>query len=278
MPWVLRQRKSPRRKFYRRGYHLTGENYRDTSLTNRRGDASGDEMLGQARAALESAANAAKAAVFRGFFMDTAGDVFLGVPTPTVRKIAKEFEDLPLRNLRTLMHSGVHEERALAHAILRRRFSQGSAKEQEFIYKFYLKNRTAIRAWDGVDDSAPYIVGAYLLNREKRMLSTLARSKRLWDRRIAIVSTGWFIRHGQTAVTFRIARMLLRDPEDLIHKATGWMLREAGKRDLAALKQFLKTYHQTMPRTMLRYAIERFPEKERRTYLVAKNSRPQVKS
>ncbi|HUZ46494.1 MAG TPA: DNA alkylation repair protein [Terriglobia bacterium] len=238
----------------------------------------GSEVLGQARAALKREAHAAKAAVFRGFFKDTAGDVFLGVSAPVIRKIAKEFEALPLGSLQTLMHSGVHEERSLAHAILRKRFSQGSAREQEIIYKFYLKNRTAIRAWDGVDDSAPYIVGAYLLHREKSLLSTLARSERLWDRRIAIVSTAWFIRNGQTAVTFRIARMLLHDPEDLIHKATGWMLREAGKRDLPALKQFLKTHQRTMPRTVLRYAIERFPEKERRTYLVGKNSRPQLNS
>ncbi len=238
----------------------------------------GSEVLGQARAALEKRANAAKAAVFRGFFKETSSDVFLGVPAPAIQKIAKEFEALPLGQIQALMHSGVHEERSLAHAILRRRFSQGSAKDQEIVYKFYLKNRTAIRSWDGVDDSAPYIVGAYLLGREKTILSTLACSERLWDRRIAIVSTAWFIRNGQTDVTFRIARMLLHDPEDLIHKATGWMLREVGKRDLPALKRFLKAHHRTMPRTMLRYAIERFPEKERRTYLMVNKPRPQVKS
>ncbi len=233
----------------------------------------GSEVLGRARAALQQQANAAKATVFRGFFKDTAGDVFLGVPMPTVRQIAKEFEPLPLQQIQTLMHSGVHEERSLAHAILRRRFTQGSAAEQEVIYNFYLKNRNAIRAWDGVDDSAPYLVGAYLLNREKSILSTLARSERLWDRRIAIVATAWFIRNGRTADTFRIARMLLSDPEDLIHKATGWMLREAGKRDLPALQRFLNAHHRTMPRTMLRYAIERFPGTERQAYLAGKNSR-----
>ena len=227
----------------------------------------GSEVLGQARAALEQQTNAAKAAVFRRFFKDTAGDVFLGVAAPVIQKIAKEFGALPLRQIQTLMHSGIHEERSLAHAILRKRFSQGSAREQEIIYKFYLKNRTAIRAWDGVDDSAPYIVGAYLLGREKTILRTLARSERLWDRRIAIVSTVWFIRNGKTAVTFRIARMLLHDPEDLIHKATGWMLREAGKRNLAALKRFLKARHRMMPRTMLRYAIERLPKETRNYYL-----------
>ena len=226
----------------------------------------------QARTALERQADAAKAAVFRGFFKNTDDDVFLSVPAPTVRKIAEEFEKMPLSQLRTLMKSGVHEERSLAHAILRKRFAKGSEREQETIFRFYLKNRSAIRTWDGVDDSAPYIVGAYLLRREKSLLSELARSRQLWDRRISIVATGWFIRHGQTAITFRIARMLLHDPEDLIHKATGWMLREAGKRDLAALKRFLKAHHASMPRTTLRYAIERFPEKERRAYLAGKNS------
>jgi 3-methyladenine DNA glycosylase AlkD len=222
------------------------------------------------RVALERQGNAAKAAVFRGFFKDAADDIFLGVPAPSIRKSAGEFENMPLGQLRVLMHSCVHEERSLAHAILRRRFALGSEREQETIFRFYLKNRSAIRQWDGVDDSAPYIVGAYLLDREKSLLDELAGSPRLWDRRIAIVATWWFIRNGRTAHTFRIARKLLRDPEDLIHKATGWMLREAGKRDLAALKKFLDMHHQTMPRTMLRYAIERFPEKERRAYLKGK--------
>ncbi len=224
------------------------------------------------RAALARQADAAKATVFRGFFKDAEEDIFLGVPAPNIRVIAKEFGALPLRGVQSLMKSGVHEERSLAHAILRRRFAQGNEREQEIIFKFYLKNRSAIRQWDGVDDSAPYIVGAYLLRREKSLLSELARSHRLWDRRISIVATWWFIRHGRTAPTFRIARMLLGDSEDLIHKATGWMLREAGKRDLPALKRFLNQHHRTMPRTMLRYAIERFPEKERRKYLPGKNT------
>lgn len=229
-------------------------------------------MLIQARAALRRQGKPAKATVFRSFFKDAGHDIFLGVPVPNIRKLAIEFEEMPFGPLRTLMHSNVHEERSLAHAILRRQFAAGDERKQEAIFKFYLKNRSAIRSWDGVDDSAPYILGAYLLRREKSLLVELARSKRMWDRRIAIVATWWFIRQGRSAPTFRIARMLLGDSEDLIHKATGWMLREAGKRDLAALQKFLDTHHQTMPRTALRYAIERFPEKERRAYLAGKKA------
>lgn len=234
------------------------------------------KMLARARAVLRGKADTNKAAVFRGFFKDRTGDIFLGVPAPTVRKIAQQFESLPLSSLVALMKSPVHEERSLAHAVLRRRFHRGDAREQGGIFKFYLKNRTGIRSWDGVDDSAPYLVGAYLLDRDKSLLVELTRSGRVWDRRIAIVATWWFIRHGHTATTFRIARLLLRDSEDLIHKATGWMLREAGKRDRPALKRFLAAHCSSMPRTMLRYAIERFSEKERRRYLMGKSSRTQA--
>lgn len=224
-------------------------------------------MLARARAALSGEANPAKAAALRWFFKNSYDDVFLGVQVPVIRRIAKGFVALPLPDLDVLMNSHVHEERTLAHAILRSQFARGNEREQGIIFRLYLKNRSAIRDWDGVDDSAPYILGAWLLHRDKGILDQLARSKRIWDRRIAIVATLWFIRNGRTAPTFRIARMLLRDPEDLIHKATGWMLREAGKRNLLALKRFLKTHAGSMPRTALRYAIERFPKKERRTYL-----------
>lgn len=237
-------------------------------------DADGKEMLAQARAALKREANAGKAAVLRSFFKHVGNDVFLGVPVPVIRKISKRYDALPLRELKVLMTSRTHEERTLAHAMLRRKFAAGGERQQETIFKYYLRNRSAIRNWDGVDDSAPYIVGAWLLHRDKSLLDRLACSRRVWDRRIAIVATLWFIRNGQTAHTFRIGRMLLGDSEDLIHKATGWMLREAGKRDLPALKRFLNTHHKSMPRTMLRYAIERFPEEERNFYLSRKRSRP----
>lgn len=236
--------------------------------------AKGKEMLAQARIALDREANADKARGFRWFFKNLGDDVFLGVPVPVIRKIAKGYDALPLRELKLLMRSRVHEERTLAHAILRRKFAAGGEREKEILFKYYLRNRFAIRNWDGVDDSAPYIVGAWLLERDKSVLDQLACSRRIWDRRIAIVATLWFIRHGQTARTFHIAQMLFGDPEDLIHKATGWMLREAGKRDLPALRRFLKAHHQAMPRTMFRYAIERFPEEERNAYLLRESPRP----
>jgi len=217
--------------------------------------------------ALRAHANPRKAQVSRGYFKDAGEDVFLGVSTPVIRKLAQQFYLLPLTAVSKLMHSGVHEERSLAHAILRLKFEKGPDAGRKKIFDFYIRNRRAIRAWDGVDDSAPYIVGPYLLDRDKKLLYQLARSARLWDRRIAMVSTWWFIRQGHTEDTLKLAAILLKDKEDLIHKATGWMLREVGKRDLAALQRFLQAHCRTMPRTMLRYAIERFPETERNKYL-----------
>lgn len=208
-----------------------------------------------------------KAATYRSYFKDTTGEVFLGVSTPILRRMAREFISLPTPDLRLLMQSKVHEERSLANEILRLKFGKGDARQQEEIFRFYLRNRRFISSWDCVDGSAPYIVGAYLLDREKKLLYQLASASRLWDRRIAIVSTLWFIRRGKIHDTLKLAKILLRDKEDLIHKATGWMLREVGKQNITALKSFLDAHSSAMPRTMLRYAIERFPEAERKKYL-----------
>lgn len=221
----------------------------------------------KAARALRVHADPGKAAVIRGYFKDPGEEVFLGVTTPILRRLAREFCLLPFGDVRKLMQSRVHEEQSLAYAILRRRFEKGSEAEREKIFHFYVRHRRLVCSWDAVDDSAPNIVGPYLLKRDKRMLYQLARSSRLWDRRIAIVSTLYFIRQGHIADTLRLAEMLLDDDQDLIHKATGWMLREAGKKDLTALKKFLKAHCKAMPRTMLRYAIERFPEQERQRYL-----------
>lgn len=224
----------------------------------------------EVKRSLRRLANARKARVQRRFFKQT-DDVFLGVTTPQIRQLACQSQSLPLAALRELMKSRVHEERSLAHAILVRKFQRGDARAQERIFSFYIRNRKHIRSWDGVDDSAPYIAGRYLLNRQKSILYELARSKSLWDRRIAIVSTWWLIRNGQTADTLKIARMLLEDKEDLIHKATGWMLRELGKREPSALNRFLRKHAHEMPRTALRYAIERFPLKERAVWMQTKS-------
>ncbi len=228
--------------------------------------------LANARKSLRSLANPRKALVYRGFFKETT-DVFLGVATPQIRNLSREYHNLPLSALRQLMNSRVHDERSLAHAILVRKFRVGDDHAQKLIFDFYMHNRKYIRNWDGVDDSAPYIVGPYLLNRDKKILHELACSQNLWDRRIAIVATWWFIRQGQPATTLKIARTLLADDEDLIHKATGWMLREVGKRDLSALKSFLRVHAHKMPRTALRYAIERFSPEERAFWLGGKAKR-----
>jgi 3-methyladenine DNA glycosylase AlkD len=221
----------------------------------------------KAACALRKHADSRKAKVFRGYFKDPGDQVFLGVTTPILRKLAREFMLLPLADVRRLMQSRVHDEQSLAFAILRRRFEQGSEAEQEKIFAFYIRNRRWVRSWDAVDDTAPNIVGPYLLKRDKTLLYQLVRSSRLWDRRIAVVATLHFIRRGYLDDALRLAAMLLNDKEDLIHKATGWILREVGKQDFPALRKFLKAHCAIMPRTMLRYAIERFPEPERVKWL-----------
>jgi 3-methyladenine DNA glycosylase AlkD len=217
--------------------------------------------------ALQTLADSGRARTARAYFKNCTQDVFLGITTPQLRRLAGEYWEMKLSEIRKLMQSQVHEERSLANEILRIQFRKSGPRQQKQIFDFYVKNRKFIREWDGVDGSAPYIVGPYLLGRSKKLLYEWARSPRLWDRRIAIVSTLWFIRQGEIADTLKLAQMLLEDDEDLIHKATGWMLREVGKQDSAALKKFLNTHCAVMPRTMLRYAIERFPEPERKMYM-----------
>ena len=222
--------------------------------------------LERARKNLRALANPPKARVHRRFFKET-DDVFLGVTTPQIRTLARHCEALSLTDVSKLVKSGVHDEHSLAHAILVRKFRAGDERTQTRIFRFYMSHRKHIRSWDGVDDTAPYIVGPYLLRRNKQALYELARAPRIWDRRIAVVATWWFIRQGEIKPTLKIVKMLLGDREDLIHKACGWMLREAGKRNLAALREFLRTHSARMPRTTLRYAIERMSPKERAFWL-----------
>ena len=223
--------------------------------------------LEQIRQALRQAADPVRAEGSRRYFKDPAGDTFLGVNTVQCRRIAKTFRDLPLAELEQLMRSGIHEERSVAHVILVERHRKGDERQKKQVYDLLMKNRRTLRTWDAVDGTAPYIVGPQLLNRDKSVLYKLARSRILWDRRIAMVATLYFIRNNRTEDTFRIAKMLLDDEEDLIHKAMGWMLREAGKKDLPALETFLRKHYARLPRTALRYAIERFPERKRKAYL-----------
>ena len=202
-----------------------------------------------------------------------AGDVFLGVSVPSVRLVATRFRALPLAQVVALLGSKFHEERLLALVILVARFQRGGVIERRAIFELYRRNLRAVNNWDLVDTSAPGIVGAYLEQRDRGWLDRLARSPRVWDRRIAIVSTQHLIRQGDFAATLRLARTLLRDRDDLIHKAAGWMLREVGNRDEATLVAFLARYADAMPRTMLRYAIERLPPSRRRAYLSERRAR-----
>jgi len=198
------------------------------------------------------------------------GDVFLGVRVPDLRKLAREFQDLDFKGIRSLLRSRTHEERAVALLILVRNYPRGGQRDQERIYTFYMSHLRFINNWDLVDVSAEHVVGAFLRDRSKKPLYLLARSKNLWERRVSILATFQYIKRNEFSETLKIARMLLSDEEDLIRKAVGWMLREVGKRDLAVEEEFLRAHYGKMPRTMLRYAIERFPEPKRQRYLKGK--------
>jgi 3-methyladenine DNA glycosylase AlkD len=195
------------------------------------------------------------------------GDIFMGVPVPALRKIAKVFKDLDTEYLQQLLASPINEERLLALIILTNQYAAGTTCQKEELYGFYIKNLDRVNNWNLVDASAHLIVGAHLHNKDREILLTLAQSPLMWYRRVAIVATWYFIRQNDLHWTFRISRILLGDTHDLIHKAVGWMLREAGKKDTPSLVAFLEQHHKTMPRTMLRYSIEKFDEKVRKKYL-----------
>ena len=195
------------------------------------------------------------------------GDHFLGLRVPTLRALARKYRELPYDDPLKLLKSDWHEERLLALIMLVNAYDAAGERDKERIYRAYLRNARYINNWDLVDSSAPPIVGAHLTASNVSVLVKLAKSKNLWERRIAIVSTLYFIAHNEFRPTLRISKMLLTDPHDLIHKAVGWMLREVGKRDRRVLDAFLTEHYQSMPRTALRYAIERHPEKIRKAYL-----------
>ncbi len=195
------------------------------------------------------------------------GDVFVGVKVPAVRKLARTFKAQPLADVAAWLGSAIHEVRLLALLVLVVRFPKANSAEKKAIVDLYLENTERINNWDLVDVSAGHILGAWLWDRERRLLDQLVVSELLWERRMAIIATGWFIRKGEVHDTLRLAEILLPDDEPLMHKATGWMLREVGKRDLASLIGFLDQHARAMPRTMLRYAIERMPELQRQAYL-----------
>jgi 3-methyladenine DNA glycosylase AlkD len=198
------------------------------------------------------------------------GDRFLGIRVPAIRRLARDFRGMPLDQIEPLLKDQWHEARLLALVILVDKYTQASPDDQESIADFYLKNSRWVNNWDLVDASAPDILGAHLLTRPRRMLDRLTRSSNLWERRIAIIATLHLIRAGQFDDTLRIAERLIGDPHDLIHKAVGWMLREVGERDRTRLAGFLGEHAHEMPRTMLRYAIEKLPADDRRRYMSAK--------
>ncbi|BBO67574.1 hypothetical protein DSCA_15040 [Desulfosarcina alkanivorans] len=195
------------------------------------------------------------------------GDVFIGIKVPELRKLARTYRNEDMAVVLDLLRSPVHEHRQLALFLLIRHFRKAGSEEQAGIVDLYLSHTRYVNNWDLVDCSAHTIVGAFLLDRDRGILYRLVRSPHLWERRIAIVATWHFIRNGQVADTFKLAALLLTDTEDLIHKSVGWMLREAGKHDESALLAFLETHYRRMPRTTLRYAIERFPQPRRRSLL-----------
>lgn len=231
--------------------------------------------LPQIKKTLARYSNKKKAKILQSFFKTGSGeyaegDIFIGITTPQIRKLAEKYQNINLAIIKKLLKSSIHEERLLALIIIGLKFKETTLKNKAKIYKLYLQNTCYINNWDLVDLTAANIVGFYLLDKNRNILYQLAKSKNLWEKRIAIVSTLCFIKNDQFSDTLRIAKILLFDKEDLIHKAVGWMLREVGKRDQSIEERFLSKYCQIMPRTMLRYAIERFSEPKRQSYLKQK--------
>ena len=224
---------------------------------------------------LKALGNEEKAIKHQSFFKTGPGeygegDIFVGVTVPELRKLAKEYKTIPSEEVKQLLQSPIHEERLLSLFLLIHRYSKGDEPEKKRIYELYLKNTKFINNWDLVDSSAGQIVGAFLFDKSKKPFYDLVKSENLWERRISIISTFYFIKRNQFSDTLKISKILLSDKEDLIHKAVGWMLREVGKRDISIEEKFLKKHYKNMPRTMLRYAIEKLPELKRQRYLKGK--------
>ena len=231
--------------------------------------------LEQLQAELRAQANPDKVDVYKRFFKTGPGeygegDLFLGVNVPAQRRLAGKYRDLNWLDTIRLLKSPYHEERLTALLIMIHQFERGDVLTRGRVYRFYLNNTRYINNWDLVDTSAHKICGPYLMNNDRTFLDNLARSRDLWKRRISIITTYYFIKHDQFDDTLRIAKILLHDKHDLIHKATGWMLREVGNRNQSVEEEFLDTHAAEMPRTMLRYAVEKFPPGLRKKYMTMK--------
>lgn len=226
-------------------------------------------------AQLRALASPEVAHIQQGFFKTGPGqygegDVFLGIKVPVLRALAKQQRDTTLTTVQALLDSQYHEERVFALLLLMQFYARADERGQQAAFDLYLANTHRINNWDLVDISAPHIVGRHLQDRPRKVLHQMAKSASLWERRIAIIATFHFIRRDDFDDTLKISRTLLHDEHDLMHKAVGWMLREVGKRNLAVEETFLHAHYRAMPRTMLRYAIERFPEPKRKNYLYGK--------
>jgi len=224
---------------------------------------------------LKKLSNKEKVPIYQRFFKTSPGeygegDIFIGVTVGDQRQVAKKNKDISFGETKKLFKSPIHEHRLTALIILTYKFQTGSESQRKEIFDFYFKNTQYINNWDLIDLSAYKIVGNYLFKKNKKILLQLAKSPSLWERRISIISTYYFIKNNEFSQTLKIAKLLLLDEHDLIHKAVGWMLREVGKKDLKIEEQFLKETYKEMPRTMLRYAIEKFPEAKRKSYLLGK--------
>jgi 3-methyladenine DNA glycosylase AlkD len=231
-------------------------------------------MLNNLKKDLQKLSDKQKAKLLQGFFKTGIGeygegDIFLGVTVPQSRFIAVKYKDLPFEDITKLLQSKIHEERLVALLILVHRFEKYPL-EKRIIYEFYLKSTKYINNWDLVDLSSHHIVGEYLFDKPKDILFKLAKSNSLWEKRISIISTYYFISKKEFDTSLKIAEMLIEDKEDLIQKAVGWMLREIGKRDLQIEEVFLSKHYKIMGRTALRYSIEKFPEAKRQKYLTGK--------
>lgn len=229
-------------------------------------------MLKQLQKDLRKLENLEKAKFLAGYFKTRKGeygegDIFLGLKVPQTRAVAYKYLHNPFADLKSLIKSKIHEERQALLMILGRKFKKASDSEQKQIYEFYLANTKYINNWDLIDGSSELIVGAYLENSDKNILTKLAKSWSIWERRIAVLATFHYIKQGKFGETLRLAKILIDDRHDLIQKAVGWMLREIGNRDQKVEEEFLKKYYKIMPRTILRYAIEKFSEDKRKFYL-----------
>ena len=230
-------------------------------------------MLESLKKELQELADEKQAEILQRFFKTGKGeygegDIFLGIKVPIQRNVAKKYFGLSLPKIQELLKSNIHEHRLIGLIILSNKYKESKEEDQANIFNFYLKNTKNINNWDLVDVTAPNIVGHFLSDKKKNILYNLARSNNLWERRIAIVSTFNFIRKQEFEDTLALSEILLDDKHDLMHKAVGWMLREVGKKDEAVLEAFLKQHYKVMPRTMLRYSIERFDEDKRKKYLL----------